>query len=194
MSHDPAKQAWQASVEIAGTPQLEEVQKDADKFFRAIRRRNMIEYVACAVVIVAFTIHLFTLTNIFHRIGSVLVIMAALYAPWQLHRRASAVRPEAAQAMPTHLHLRCQLVRQRDALNGILWWYVLPFFPGLVLFFLGQGYDQEINAAGPPIWMRWLIFAGMFAVVGFIVWLNKMGAQKLQKRIDDIDALTGGSE
>ena len=76
----------------------------------------------------------------------------------------------------------------------MLWWYVLPFLPGLALFFVGQGNDPETNAAGPPIWMRWLIFAGIFAMFGFVVRINKLGAKKLQKRIDEIDALTGRNE
>ena len=194
MSGDPAKQAWQESVEIAGTPPLEKVRKDAEKFYRRIRRRNAIEYIACVVVIVGFTINMFTLPHVLHKIGSALVILAAIFAPWQLHRRASAVPPEVAGTMPTHAHLRGQLVRQRDALKGLFWWYVLPFLPGLALVFLGHGYDPEINAAGPPSWMRWLIFAGIFAMLGFIVWLNRLGARRLQKRIDEIDLLTGRTE
>ena len=154
MNDDPAKRAWQGSVDIAGAPSLEEVHKDADKFYRRIRRRNAIEYVACAVVIVVFTSYIFTLPHILHKIGSVLVIAAALYCPWQLHRRASAVSPEMAGAMPSYDFLRGQLVRQRDALKSIFWWYVLPFLPGVLLVYLGNGEDPEINAAGPPIWAR----------------------------------------
>ena len=54
MSDDPAKQAWQASVEVAGGPPLEEVRKGADKFYRTVRLRNRIEYSACAIGIVVF--------------------------------------------------------------------------------------------------------------------------------------------
>ena len=194
MSHDPVKQAWQASVEIAGAPPLEKVRKDADKFYHRIRRRNTIEYVACAVVIVGFTVNMFTLPHVLHKIGSALVILAAIYAPWQLHRRASAVAPEMTGAIPTYAYLRGQLVRQRDALKTVFWWYVLPFLPGMVLVFLGNGYDPAMNASGPPIWVRWLIFAGLVAFVGFIVWLNRLGARKMQRRVDEIDMLTGGKD
>lgn len=192
MSNDPVKQAWQESVEIASAPPLEEVRKGADKFYRRIRRRNAIEYVASAVVIVGFTVNLFTLPHILHKIGSALVILAAIYAPWQLHRRASAVQPELAGTLPTYAYLRGQLVRQRDSLKTIFWWYALPFLPGMLLVFLGHGYDPEINAEGPPIWARWLIFAGLAGFLGFIVWLNRLGAHRMQKRVDEIDMLTGG--
>jgi len=194
MTDDPVKQAWQASVEIAGAPPLDDVRRSADKFYRTIRRRNMIEYVACVVVIAAFTSYIFTMPHILHKIGSALIIVAAIYTPWQLHRRASAVPPEMAGAVPIYAFLRGQLVRQRDALKGIFWWYVLPFLPGMLLFFLGNGFNAEMNAAGPPIWVRWLAFAAVFAILGFIVWLNRLGARRLQKRIDEIDALTGDEE
>lgn len=194
MTDDPFKQAWLASVEIAGAPQLEEVRKGADKFYRTIRRRNMIEYVASIVVIAVFSVYIFTLPHILQKMGSALVVAAAIYAPWQLHRRASAVRPQIAGAMPIYDFLRGQLVRQRDALKGIFWWYILPFLPGVALILAGNGLHSEIEAAGPPIWARWLALAGSTAVIAGIWWLNQLGARRLQKRIDEIDALTGRVE
>jgi amino acid transporter len=194
MNSDPVKQAWQASVEIAGAPPIEEVRKGADKFYRYVKWRNIVEYVACIVVIVVGTFHVFTWPHILHKVGSAMLVAAAIYAPWQLHRRASAVPPEMALGMPIYAFLRGQLVRQRDALKNIFWWYVLPFLPGIALVFAGNGLDPEFEAAGPPIWVRWLAFVGIFLLFGFIIWLNRLGARRLQKRIDEIDALTGRNE
>jgi hypothetical protein len=194
MNSDPAKQAWQASVEIAGAPPLDEVRKGADKFYRVIRRRNAIEYVACVVVIAVFTTYLFTLPHVLHKVGSAMVVAAAIFGPWQLHRRASAVAPAMAGAMPIYDFLRGQLVRQRDALKGIFWWYILPFLPGIALVIAGNGLHPETEAAGPPIWARWAALAGMVSIIGFIWWLNQVVARKLQRRIDEIDALTGRAQ
>lgn len=194
MNSDPAKQAWQASVDIAGAPPLDEVRKGADKFYRRIKWRNNIEYVACVFAIVVFTIYVFTLPHILQKVGSAMVVIAAIYAPWQLHRRASAVPLESAGAMPIYTFLRGQLVRQRDALKGIFWWYILPFLPGLALVIAGNGRDPATLAAGPPIWVRWLVLAGMVAFIAGIWWLNQHVARKLQKRIEEIDALTGEIE
>jgi hypothetical protein len=191
MTEDPAKQAWQASVAIAGAPPLEEVRKRADKFFRAVRLRNRIEYVACAVVIVVFAYYLFTMEHILHKLGSVATIVAAIYAPWQLHRRASAVPPELAGTMPIYGFLRSQFARQRDALKSVVVWYVLPFLPGLALFIAGNGLDPQIQAAGPPIWARWLFLLAIPVFVGIVWWINQVGARRLQRKIDEIDALTG---
>jgi len=192
MTQDPAKQAWQASVAIAGAPPLEEVRKGADKFYRVVKWRNRIEYAACAVVIAVFGYYLVTLEHVAHKAGSLLVIAAAIYAPWQLHRRASAVAPELAGTMPILAFARGQFVRQRDALRSIFGWYILPFLPGLALMIVGNGLDPRFEAAGPPHWVRWLALLAIVAIIGAIWWLNQLGARRLQKHIDEIDALMTG--
>ena len=194
MNEDPAKRAWQASVEIAGAPPLDEVRKGAKKFYRLVKWRNRIEYVACAVAIVVFGYYFFTLPHIAHKLGSLLVIAAAIFAPWQLHRRASAVSPEKAGTMPIYVFLRGQLVRQRDALKTLFSWYILPFLPGLALMIAGNGLDPKIEAAGPPIWVRWVALAAMVAFIAGIWWVNQLVARRLQKRILEIDALMEGNE
>src|SRR5690606_14210939 len=100
MSHDPVKQAWQTSVEVAGAPPLEKVRRDADKFYRYVKWRNRVEYMACVVVVAGFSSYVFVLPNMLHKIASVLIVLATFYVGWQLHQRASAVPPETAGTMP----------------------------------------------------------------------------------------------
>jgi amino acid transporter len=190
MSEDPAKQAWQASVEIAGAPPLEEVHKGVGKLYRHVKWRNRVEYAACVVVVIGFASYVVMLPNPLHKLGSVLIVLATLYVAWQLHRRASAVPPEAAGTMPLLQFARAQLVRQRDALRSLFWWYLLPFLPGLTLFLIGNGQDPELIAK-VPVLTRWLGLLGMIAIFGAIWWLNQLGARRLQRHIDEIDALTG---
>ena len=194
MTNDPAKQAWLASVEIAGTPPLEDVRKGADRLYRVVKWRNRIEYVACAIAVTVFTYKLPTAPTILHTVGLALIIAAFVYMPWQLHRRASAVSPDTAGTMPIYAFLRAQLVRQRDAFRSIVGWYILPWLPGLALLFAGNGLDPEIEAAGPPIWARWLVLFGIAAFIGFYWWIHQRAARKIQKRIDEIDVLTGRTE
>ncbi len=189
MNDDRAKQAWQGSVEIAGAPPLEEVRKGANKFYRYVKWRNLIEYAACVVVVAGFTSHVFTLPNPLQKIGSVLIVLATFYVAWQLHRRASAVPPEAAGTMPLLLFARAQMVRQRDALRSIFGWYIAPFLPGLAVFMSGTMLEKRatvglgpIDAAGSAV---------ILAVFAAVWWLNQLGAQRLQRHINEIDALTG---
>lgn len=189
MTEDRAKQAWQASVEIAGAPPLDEVRKGADKFYRYIRWRNLIEYVACAIVVGGFGTYVFTLPHILQKIGSVLVILAVFYVAWQLHRRASAVPPEAAGTMPLLLFARTQLLRQRDALRSIFGWYIAPFLPGMAVFMTGTLLEKRSGDGLGPI--DAVGSAVMLAAFAGIWWLNQLGARRLQRHIDEIDALTG---
>lgn len=191
MTDDPAKQAWQASVQIAGAPPLEDVRKGADRFYRKIRLRNSIEYVACAVVVVLVVGRVLTVEYMHLKVGMTLLGLAALTVVWQLHRRASAVSPERAGEAPIYVFLRAQLVRQRDALREVFWWYLLPFVPGFAVIFVGNGIVPEIERAGPPIWQRWLALGLMGALYLGVWWMNQLAARKLQRHIDEIDALTG---
>lgn len=190
MNDDPAKRAWQASVEIGGALPLDEVRKGADKFYRTIRRRNAIEYAACVFVVVAFSANVFILPHVLQRIGSALIVLATFYVGWQLHRRGSAETPEKAGTMPIAAFARAQLVRQRDALRSIFWWYLLPFMPGLATAVAG-GFAMRAGEPG-GIARGLVVCSAMLGAFVGIWWLNQIGARKLQKRIDEIDALTGG--
>jgi len=196
MNSDPVKQAWQTSVENAGAPPLDEVRAGADKFYRFVKWRNGLEYVACAIVVAAFGYYVFSMPHVFQKTGSAMIVAAALYAVWQLHRRASAEPPERAGTIPISVFQRRQLARHRDALRGIFWWYMLPFVPGLLLIMAGSAIVNAPEGSG-GIRLGWpgLLFVAIFAVVFFVIWrFNQRIADKLQRHIDEIDALTGRTE
>ena len=192
MNDDPAKQAWQSSVEIAGAPPLEEVRRGADKFYRFVWWRNFIEYAACVVVVVGFTYYVFTLPMLLQRVGSAAIVVATFYVAWQLHRRASAIPPEVAGTLPLYQFMRAQRVRHREALRAIFWWYMLPFLPGLGLLLAGSMYAPDTHPDGPG-WRDAVGITGMAAVFYGVWWVNQRAVRKLQRHIDEIDALTGGT-
>ena len=157
---------------------------------RDLESRNLREYVACILVVVAFSRNMLVLPHILQKIGSGWCVAATLYIAWQLYRRGSAVAPPKSVELPLYTFARAQLVRQRDLLRNIFWWYLLPLIPGITLVLIGNGQDPDLSSH-VPIWQRW---AGLgFLVAAFVgVWrLNQCGARKLQRRIDEIDALTG---
>lgn len=188
-----ARENWQSSVTEAQPPSMDEVRNAAGKFYRRIWWRNAIEYAAAAIVVVSFGAYIFTLEHALQRAGSAMIVMGTLFAVWQLHRRGSAVHPASAGTMPIMEFVREQLVRQRDALASIFWWYLLPFVPGMVTFVAGtaairadEGSDEIVKGVlGTGVMVA--LFAGVWG-------LNKWGARKLQKHIDDIDALLGAKE
>ena len=187
MTLDP-KHAWQASGETYDAPALVEVRARADKFYRKIRRRNLIEYAACIVVVIAFGRNVFVLPHVLQKIGSGWLIVATFYVAWQLHRRGSAVSPDRSGEMPLSTFLCMQLARQRDALRSIFWWYILPFIPGIALILIGNGQDPQM-AKHAPIWLRWVGLGATATMFAGVWWLNQLGARKLQRRIEEIDQL-----
>jgi hypothetical protein len=95
--------------------------------------------------------------------------------------------------MPILLFSRAQLVRQRDALRTIFWWYILPFLPGLFVIMRG-GRAVRLSKTGETAAVGWqeLVLLGIIgASLGGLWWWNQKAAAKLQRHIDDIDALTG---
>jgi hypothetical protein len=196
MTPESAKYAWQTSVAGADQPALDEVRAGAAKLHRFVRRRNVIEYAACVLAAAVFAIYVLWLPHPLQKLGSALVVLATLFAARQLHVRASAVAPESAGTMPILAFARTQLERQRDALRSIFWWYLLPFLPGLVLVIVGSasaraGGAVAVAMAKPIEWIAVAIAGVLFAGIW---WLNQRIADKLQRRIDEIDALTGDPE
>lgn len=193
MNDDIARQAWQSSVEIAGPLPLAEVRAGANKFYRFIFWRNFVEYAACVVVVVVFTSYVFVLPEPLQRVGSAMIVVGTFYVAWQLHRRASAVPPERAGTMPLYAFMRAQMIRHRDALRSIFWWYMFPFLPGLALLLAGSMYAPDTHPNGPG-WRDAVGLTVIAAVFFAIWWFNQRVVRKLQKGIDEIDALTGGEE
>jgi hypothetical protein len=187
---ETAKQAWQDSVCDAPLPALDAVRAGADRFYRLVQRRNRIEYVAASFVILCFTAYVFLLPSPVARIGAALVVLGTLVMVWQLHRRTAPSAPPAAEAaLPLIVHQRAQLVRQRDALAKVGRWYLLPFLPGLALMVLAPAVERGPEAlrsfsAGElmSIFILALVFLGIW-------WLNRRAAARLQKAIDELDAL-----
>ena len=191
-----AKQAWQASAADPVLPDLAAVRADADRFYRRVRRRNAIEYAAAVSVVIAFSAYVLFLPSLAMRIGSAMIILGTLFVVRQLHRLASATPPpERAAAEPILVHQRAQLARQRDALAGIFTWYLLPLIPGLLVMTIGPVIERG-GVAGLLHAPRaaWIVL--ICATVTFAgVWLlNRHGAARLRRMIDEIDALTDGKD
>lgn len=157
-------------------------------FQARVRRRNLIEYAASAVVLAAFSAYVVFLPDPILKAASALIVVGTLIVVWQLHRRGSArpLAPGASGQSALAFH-RAELVRQRDALRSVWLWYLGPFVPGMLLFNAGLLMHQP----GPPMVQRLPIPALVIAVFLGIWLLNRRGAQRLQREIDDLDALDG---
>jgi len=160
-----------------------EVRGLAERFERTISRRNRREYIAAAFVVVWFSVWAWFARTAVVGLGCWLVVIAALWIVFHLHRRGAARRPPGEQEIMSAVEfLRSGLVRQRDLLRSVWWWYLLPFVPGMFLILAGYWLER------PDRWLLapGLLVAGTFVGIGL---LNQRVARKLQRRIDDLDAV-----
>ncbi|MES1198726.1 MAG: hypothetical protein ABUS48_01955 [Pseudomonadota bacterium] len=182
---DP-KSLWMHQ-DVSGAPlSLDKLRERSSWLEKKIRQRNLLEYIAAAIVVPVFTGYALFLPNPMVKLGSVMIVVGVLYVMWQLHRRASPgkVDPSAAAASAIAFH-RAELERQHQALSKIWRWYLGPMLPGLLVFILGPALIH------PPhswfsVWMGLgvcgLVFVGTW-------WLNWRTARKLSREIERLDAL-----
>jgi hypothetical protein len=202
---DP-QQLWQSQPREHPPMTVADIHANAGKFERRVRLGNTIEYVACAVVVLAFGRMALTGSNgllpgpalfagdVLVRLGAGLIVAGTLYAAWQLRRRASVVAPlEGADSLVDAY--KVALARRRDALRSILSWYLLPFVPGLSVMLAGI-WLRKPPANLPASAARYvahvihyttLTVAIICAMTFVIIWLlNQRAADRLQRQIDEL--------
>jgi Flp pilus assembly protein TadB len=181
---DDLRNVWQNQNVEAVQMSLDELRRRAEKFQKRIRNRNLREYAASVVVIAAFGYYVWRFPEV--RLGSGLIIAATLYMVYNLHKRGAAKAVPAALGLGTcrDFHRR-ELELQRDLLRDIWKWYLLPFVPGLLAFVAVPAMHLA-----PGTWLRVVPFillcTAFFYAVGS---LNQRSARKLQRQIDELDAM-----
>jgi hypothetical protein len=166
---------------------LEDVRLSAQKFEKRITRRNLREYAAAPVTVAVFGLAIWKApgpqANLL-RIGCGLLMAAIGYVVYQIHRRGSAPQTPMDMGLTPSLDFyRNALARQRDVVDTVWSWALLPFVPGLLVFTLALLWRPTY----PRLWAGTYGFltAGLF----YLVWrLNKRAARHLQREIDGLDA------
>jgi hypothetical protein len=183
---DDIRNVWQNQpVENIPMP-LEEIRSKARQFEKRVSRRNLREYLGGAVGIAIFIIYFFLFPSPMARTGSVLIIAGLLCIMIQLYKRASPGKLPADLALTASLEFhRHELVRQRDLLRSVLWWYLAPIVPGLVVFGAGVT-PRHAPGAGALIYTIPLL-----CIFGAIYWANHRAAQGLDRKIAELDSLRG---
>jgi hypothetical protein len=181
---DPQK-LWQSQTVEHDAMTIAEIHLKARTFQAKVHRRNIIEYVAAAVVVVFFLPGLLQQGSWMMQVGAGLVVAATVFVVWQLQRRASAQTvPDAGEALIA-FHRR-ELIRQRDAVRSVGLWYIAPCIPGMVMILSGRWF--QLHAPHRPEGLDHLfilVSAAIAAGVLLAIWLfNQRAAGRLQKQID----------
>jgi Flp pilus assembly protein TadB len=167
----------------------DQIRQRAVKFEKKIYWRNAREYVAAFVVVAFFAFELWRGPDPLTAAGFALIIAGVLYLVWHLHRRGSVRTPPADLGLTSGVEFfRRELERQRDLVKSVWRWYLGPVAPGLIVVMVAA-------ARANPGHLRhfgWFMVAyDLFATFVFVfIWrLNERAARKLQRQIDELDAL-----
>ncbi len=196
---------WQEQERKPMELAVDQIARQAASFRRTIRRRNVREYVAAAIVVAVFGAYAAMADTVLVRVACAATIAGALYVAYYLRRHGASEPAELAASTTDHLEShRRQLERQRDLLASVWRWCLGPLVPGLVLFAVSIRIEQSRFARGTPDAAAWLariiapessertvlwIAAAIALSVGALVFagiarLNRMAARRLQREID----------
>jgi hypothetical protein len=186
MTDERLQQLWQSEGGET-TMSLDEIRMYTQKLERRIAWRNGREYVAAVVGAGFFGYAMWTFPSMTVRVACGLILAGAAFIVYHIHTYGS-VRPRpqdfaqdfgAANGLE---FLRNELVRQRDLLRRVFWWYEAPLLPGMVLFAVG------IAAQAPKRGWVGLLAALVWVAAVFvgIHLLNARAAAKIQQRIDQL--------
>lgn len=188
--HDSLRELWASDQGEKFTMSITELTARSDRFRSRIHRRNLIEYVAAALVVSVFGWLAFIVPVWSVRVGAILIILAAIYISWQLNRVAPLSQGYGSADNLVSVYRR-ELVRQRDALKTVWRWYLLPFLPGIVIFVLGTKIEAGVSL---PVWAIAISSAmslGFVALIFLGIWLlNAYAARKLDIEIKALDSVS----
>jgi hypothetical protein len=169
---------------------LSDVFTRTQALMKTIRRRTLVGYAVCFIVIVGFGSFILIFPNTLQRVGSGLTVASALYMAYQLYERRNSKLPSGAGLSACTAFYRKELERQRDFHRGICFWsrFVI-LVPGYILFCIG------FAMAYPELARGLAAIAGGFIVLCILALpMNLKLSRKYQRQIDEVDALPKESQ
>lgn len=184
------KNLWKEQHVHAQTFSPDQLARKAQGLDAHIRRRNRFEYIAAgAVIAFCLVISAFlvadgigTLADAISLAGILTLAGGSGVVAWQMRARTGAPRASAGNET-TLASMRAELVRQRDALRQVWVWYLLPFWPGLLLIYGADFFRPDSNLA-----LSLILLTGTLAVTLLIAWLNLVAARRMDDEIARLDA------
>jgi hypothetical protein len=183
MREEDLKAVWKQQDTEPTHMTTEQIRLKATSFQRTVWRRNLVEYVACAIVILVFSAYIWIFPNCLMKLGSLMEVLATLFIVFRLRTRGGARRLPPADAGMSLLtfHVK-ELSRQRDFVRTAWFWYVGPLMAGMLVFVWGMLEVARPEARG--------VLVGLAAIMlsfGVLISLaNIWKARGLQREIDNL--------
>lgn len=196
MTEEQLKEIWQSANDKNETINfhtlnLKEMNQQIKKFEKTITARNNREIVAAIFVIAGFGYYAFTIPTLLGKLGSIWTIGYGIWIIYKL-KKVEAKQP----GFNIEHSIKQQLVDYQEyvkseqrLLKDILYWYLLPILPGMILFLLGTGKE----------WSDLLVGLSFMLIIFIAVYLlNKEAAEKqftplltdIEKTLQNLEQVT----
>jgi Flp pilus assembly protein TadB len=182
MDEDEVKRLWSniatERIEINNDILIESLDDKLKKIERKVRRRDRREIFVCICLIPLFGWWVITVPPMLSKIGALIVVLACLLVVFKLvYARRVTVTEDIASEIGHRVTVSLQLLKQQiTLLQTVLWWYLLPFFVGIILFYFGLVTSVLSKA----------IYSLIVAVAyGYIYYLNKRAVRNHLKPLEE---------
>jgi len=177
MIEDELVRIWQSSpnqerVKFEKSRLIIEVQSTLDQFHKGIKYRDLMEQIAAIVGMPVFAYYAYHFPYILTKIASVLIIFWGIFVIIRI-RSAKKHKPVSfADSYLEYLYKSREYLKvQKELLDNILYWYILPAMTLMFMFILGPGVSGRI-----PKLMK--TGAGIVAIGIVTYFLNKRAVKK----------------
>ena len=185
---DRIQAVWANQPKEEFTMSLAEIQTRASTLQGIVKRRNFREMAVGVFLLLFFSAAAYFAKTTLSAIACGLTAAGVAYVMWRLHAigRGASAEEFAGASNNWAAFYRQELVRQRDALQGIWSWYLGPLVPGMAVYWISVG------ARAGAEWWHWVVALGGLALTAAvfigIASANKNAAKLLQAEIDALDA------
>ena len=150
MLEQELKNIWQNSPqkEIAKFEKsklLIDLNHDLNKFERSIKNRDRLEILAAIFVFAVFSYYAYYYTQPLAKIGSILICLASIFIVYKL-KHVQKIKQPADLKLSMKEQLKESLIyitQEKNLLDTILYWYLLPLSLGMMVLTIGLIKDLE---------------------------------------------------
>lgn len=143
MIEDELITIWQSSpkveqIKFEKSRLIIDLQSSLDSFHKAVKYRDLREIIPAIVMIPLLAHATYTTPHTLSKIGAALGTIWCIYVIFRL-TKAKKHKPSAfSENYISYLNkTREYLIVQKQLLDTVLYWYILPSCTGIILFFLG---------------------------------------------------------
>ncbi len=151
MIEDELVKLWQSSpnrerVKFEKSRLMIDVQSSLETFHRKIKYRDLTEQAAIIMGSPVFVYYAFTIPFILTKIASVLIVLWGIYVFIRLKKAKKHKPGNFAETYLQYLYeTRKYLKIQKELIDNVFYWYVLPGMLLMFLFILGPGITGRLQ-------------------------------------------------